>query len=156
MGYFGWRFLPPWFREQVSAATQPLVGTPGIEGTFTTPDPGRDAMTPAAVILMGIIGTISSLVFSIPLSWVYMFTRQKKGYSQSVVHTLLLLPVVVAMVSTLVRSNIALAFSLAGIVAAVRFRLAGRQRTRSSSLPSWLRLACGVQQSRWSCLSSRE
>jgi hypothetical protein len=52
-----------------------------------------------------------------------MFTRQKKGYQQAVVHTLILLPVVVAMVATLVRSSVALAFSLAGIVAAVRFRV---------------------------------
>jgi hypothetical protein len=51
-----------------------------------------------------------------------MYTRQKKGYNQSVVHTIVLLPAVVAAISVLVRNNIALAFSLAGIVAAVRFR----------------------------------
>jgi hypothetical protein len=51
-----------------------------------------------------------------------MFTRQKKGYSQSVVHSLVLMPLVVAIVAALVRSSVALAFSLAGIVAAVRFR----------------------------------
>jgi hypothetical protein len=51
-----------------------------------------------------------------------MFTRRKKGYQQSMVLSLILLPVVVAGVVVLVKNSLALAFSLAGIVAAVRFR----------------------------------
>jgi hypothetical protein len=73
---------------------------------------------------MSLISSLAAMVFCLPLSWTYMFTRQKKGYNQTIVHTLLLLPVVVAIVASLVRSNAALAFSLAGIVAAVRFRVA--------------------------------
>jgi hypothetical protein len=123
VGYWIWQVLPPGLKEQVRAATGHLVGTTGIASTFTTPDPGRDALSPTAVALMGVIASFSALVFSLPLARTYMFTRQKKGYSQSVVHTLILLPVVVAVVATLVRSSVALAFSLAGIVAAVRFRV---------------------------------
>lgn len=120
-----WRYLPPSLRDLLHSATQPLVGLTNTQvTTFTTPDPALDMLSPLAVTFMGIIAATSSLILCLPVSWVYMFTRQKKGYSQSVVHTLLLLPVVVAMVATLVRSNVALAFSLAGIVAAVRFRVA--------------------------------
>jgi hypothetical protein len=75
-----------------------------------------------------------------------MYTRQKKGYSQSVVHTLVLLPAIVAAVSVLVRNNIALAFSLAGIVAAVRFRTS-LEDSRDAVFVfavSALGLACGV------------
>jgi hypothetical protein len=53
---------------------------------------------------------------------VYIFTRQKKGFRQSVVQTLIILPIVVAGVVLLVKNSIALAFSLGGIVAAVSFR----------------------------------
>jgi hypothetical protein len=53
---------------------------------------------------------------------VYIRTRAKRGYQQSVVQTLLVLPVVVAGIVVLVKYSVALAFSLAGIVAAVRFR----------------------------------
>lgn len=120
-----WRYLPTSLRDLLHSATKPLVGLTDTQDImFTTPDPTVNSLSPLAVTFMGIIAATSSMVFCLPVSWVYMFTRQKKGYSQSVVHTLLLLPVVVAMVATLVRSNVALAFSLAGIVAAVRFRVA--------------------------------
>jgi uncharacterized protein DUF4956 len=139
-----WRLLPDTLRQ----ATGPLVGlTPSATTTFTTPDPTIDALPPLAVIFMGIIAAMSALVLCLPVSWTYMFTRQKKGYSQSVVHTLLLLPIVVAMVATLVRSSVALAFSLAGIVAAVRFRVAledSRDAVFVFAVMA-LGLACGVQ-----------
>jgi hypothetical protein len=114
-----WQFLPPYLHEQLTEAVDPLVGSIGPPGSFT---PQSTSLPPHAVVLMSIIGSISALLLSIPVSWVYMFTRQKKGYQQAVVHTLILLPVVVAMVAALVRNSLALAFGLAGIVAAVRFR----------------------------------
>jgi hypothetical protein len=49
-------------------------------------------------------------------------TRAKRGYQQSVVQLLVILPAVVAGIVLLVKYSLALAFSLAGIVAAVRFR----------------------------------
>jgi hypothetical protein len=61
-------------------------------------------------------------LLSLPVAWLYIMTRRKKGFRQSVVHTLIVLPVVVAGVVVLVKSSLALAFALAGIVAAVRFR----------------------------------
>jgi hypothetical protein len=65
---------------------------------------------------------ITGFVTSLPVAWVYIITRNKKGYQQSVVQTLIILPVVIAGIVVLVKSSIALAFSLGGIVAAVRFR----------------------------------
>jgi hypothetical protein len=87
-----------------------------------------------------------AVVLSLPIAWVYMYTRQKKGYQQSVVHSIVLLPAVVAAISVLVRNNIALAFSLAGIVAAVRFRTS-LEDTRDAVFVFGvcaLGLACGV------------
>jgi hypothetical protein len=68
------------------------------------------------------IAMISAALLMLPVAWLYIMTRKKKGYTQSVVQTLVILPVVVAGVVVLVKESLALAFSLAGIVAAVRFR----------------------------------
>jgi hypothetical protein len=125
VGIVAWKYLPTSFKDLLYSATQPLVGLSNAPPTgFMTPDPVVDALPPLAVVLMGIIASGAAIVLCVPVSWTYMFTRQKKGYNQTIVHTLILLPVVVAIVATLVRSNAALAFSLAGIVAAVRFRVA--------------------------------
>ena len=128
IGALAWlvpRMLPGSLKELLRQATSPLLGlAPTGDVLVGTPDPTIAALPPIAVILMGIIAVISAVLLCLPVSWTYMFTRQKKGYSQTIVHTLLLLPLVVAMVATLVRSSVALAFSLAGIVAAVRFRVA--------------------------------
>jgi hypothetical protein len=58
----------------------------------------------------------------LPVSWVYMSARNIPGHSQAVVQTLIILPLVVAGIVLIVRDSLALAFSLAGVVAAVRFR----------------------------------
>jgi hypothetical protein len=78
-----------------------------------------DATTLALMVAAAMIG---SVLLSIPVAWVYTLTRAKRGYQQSVVQTLILLPALVAGVVVLVKYSLALAFSLAGIVAAVRFR----------------------------------
>ena len=59
---------------------------------------------------------------TLPITWVYRWTRPRKKYSQSFSHTLLMIPIAISLVVFLVKGSLALAFSLAGIVAAVRFR----------------------------------
>jgi hypothetical protein len=58
----------------------------------------------------------------LPVAWIYIMTRRRKGFRQSVVQTLVILPIVVAGVVFMVKNSLALAFSLGGIVAAVSFR----------------------------------
>ena len=71
--------------------------------------------------LITVLITIAALAVSLPVAWVYTFTRRLR-YDPSLVHSVIILPVVVAGIVTVVQHSIALAFSLAGIVAAVRFR----------------------------------
>ena len=68
------------------------------------------------------LAMISAILLALPIAWVYVLTRAKRGYQQSVVHLLIVLPLVVSGIVVLVQYSLALAFSLAGIVAAVRFR----------------------------------
>ena len=61
-------------------------------------------------------------ILIIPVSWVYFITSRSKEVSQSFVQTIIIMPIVVTGISMIVMNSLALAFSLAGIVAAVRFR----------------------------------
>jgi hypothetical protein len=71
-------------------------------------------------LLLSLIGVV--LIME-PVAWVYMGARRRKGRDQAFILTLILLPVVVAGIVLIVQNSLALAFSLAGIVAGVRFRL---------------------------------
>jgi hypothetical protein len=71
---------------------------------------------------IGAVAMFCAGMLVLPLAWIYTITRQKRGFRQSMVHSLILLPVIVAGVVVLVKFSLALAFSVAGIVAAVRFR----------------------------------
>lgn len=78
--------------------------------------------TPWAGGLLGAISMLGALAIMIPVTRIYMVTRRYRGFEESVVHTLLILPVAVTGIVMIVQDSVALAFSLAGIVAAVRFR----------------------------------
>ncbi len=115
---------------------------PGIEAVFSaerldainTPTPQADPLLealgasgpamapPVALAVTTALCMFGAFFLMLPVSWVYILTRQKKGFRQSVVQTLIILPIVVAGVVLLVKNSIALAFSLGGIVAAVSFR----------------------------------
>jgi hypothetical protein len=68
------------------------------------------------------LSMVGAFLLMLPASWVYMATRRKKGFDQQVVQTIIILAVAVAGVVIIARNSIALAFSLAGVVGAVRFR----------------------------------
>lgn len=65
---------------------------------------------------------LSALVLVLPIALVYVRTRTRHKYDASLVQTVIVLPITVAAVLIVVQNSLALAFSLAGIVAAVRFR----------------------------------
>lgn len=89
-------------------------GAPPVAGSAET------ASAPSA--LAASIAMITAFASALPVAWIYTLTRRKKGFQQSVVQTYLILPVVAAGIVVLVKHSLALAFSLGGIVAAVRFR----------------------------------
>jgi len=66
--------------------------------------------------------SIGAAILIIPVSWIYFITSRTKEVNQSFVQTIIIMPIVVTGISTIVMNSVALAFSLAGIVAAVRFR----------------------------------
>jgi hypothetical protein len=96
-----------------------LTGQPPVEPGST---PSAGTTPPLAPALAAGLAMAGATLLMLPVAWIYTMTRQKKGYRQSIVQTLVILPAVVAGVVILVKNSLALAFSLAGIVAAMNFR----------------------------------
>jgi hypothetical protein len=69
-----------------------------------------------------VVAIIAAIIVSLPVSWVYMAVRGGEEYDQSLVNTIIVLPMVVTGIVIIVQNSLALAFSLAGIAGAVRFR----------------------------------
>jgi hypothetical protein len=69
-----------------------------------------------------VFASIGSLILTVPISWVYFITSRTRRIDQSFLQTIMILPVVVTGIAMIVVNSLALAFSLAGVVAAVRFR----------------------------------
>lgn len=68
------------------------------------------------------VAIIGALLAALPVSWTYMSVRSGSEYDQSLVSTIVILPMVVTGIVIIVQNSLALAFSLAGIAGAVRFR----------------------------------
>ncbi|MEO8910566.1 MAG: DUF4956 domain-containing protein [Gemmatimonadaceae bacterium] len=101
--------------EGPTALADALSGSPTTVSAFGPGSLGDLALT-TVLILVGVI------VLMLPVTWVYMSARPVQGHSQSIVQTLILLPIVVSGIVFIVQNSLALAFSLAGVMAAVRFR----------------------------------
>lgn len=65
---------------------------------------------------------LNVILLTIPITWVYRGTRRRRDLDQSIIETILILPLIVTGIIMIVQSNLALAFSLAGIFAGVQFR----------------------------------
>src|SRR3954471_7895163 len=102
--------------EGPTVLTDALSSSPTASVSF---GPGSlfDVATTTVMILIG------ALVLMLPVTWVYMSARPSGGqHNQNVVQTLIILPLVVAGIVYIVQNSLALAFSLAGVIGAVRFR----------------------------------
>lgn len=73
------------------------------------------------------IACVGAVILTIPVTWAYFITSRARRIDQSFVQTIVILPVVVTGIAMIVLNSLALAFSLAGIVAAVRFRFSLNQ-----------------------------
>lgn len=79
------------------------------------------SVTEAVLILLLSFGLCSAI------GWVYQITHRGASYTQSFVHTLVLIGVIVSVVMLVIGSDIARAFSLVGSLSIVRFRNAVKE-----------------------------
>ena len=115
-------YYVPFIREAWSGEAAAALQTSDMlngGGQSIAPAPTDRRMADRAMIMVLI--TLSALALAFPVAWIYMHTRRLR-YDPSLVHSVIILPMVVAGIVVIVKDSVALAFSLAGIVAAVRFR----------------------------------
>jgi hypothetical protein len=122
----------------------------GVEQLITQPTKNpleaNEAVRAAHVANFGqsvfwlVVAIIAALLVSLPVSWMYMAVRGGEEYDQSLVNTIIVLPMIVTGIVIIVQNSLALAFSLAGIAGAVRFR----NSLKSSGDALFILLAVGV------------
>jgi hypothetical protein len=122
----------------------------GVEQLISQPTKNplhaSEAVRAAHVVNLGqsifwlVVAIIAAILVSLPISWTYMAVRGGHEYDQSLVNTIIVLPMVVTGIVIIVQNSLALAFSLAGIAGAVRFR----NSLKSSGDALFILLAVGV------------
>jgi len=81
-----------------------------------------DAVRTIMLFLVGhLTGTILAML---PLAWTYKAMNHEAGFRRNFVRVLIVLPLCATTVVLLIQNSLALAFGLAALVAAVRFRVA--------------------------------
>jgi hypothetical protein len=86
------------------------------------------------------VAILGALVTALPVSWVYMSSRSSEEYDQSMISSILILPVVVTSIVIVVQGSLALAFALGGIAGAVRFK----NSLKSSGDALYILLSVGI------------
>ena len=110
-------FLARWLPAARGAGSLTRLGELSGTAPAAAGPLGRAGGAVAAAVAM-----LGALTLVIPVAWTYMRTKPRARYDASLVQTVIILPVAVAGIVLIVQDSLALAFSLAGIVAAVRFR----------------------------------
>jgi len=110
---------------------------PGMEGMLA---PNADIGNLRESVYWLVITILGALLTALPVSWVYMAVRNPRDYDQSLVDTIVIMPIVVTSIVIIVQNSLALAFSIAGIAAAVRFR----NSLKSSGDALFILLAVGI------------
>lgn len=94
-----------------------------------------------------LIALLLSFVCGHAVAWIYMLTHSGLSYSRSYTNTLVLMPVIVALVMMILANNLVLAFGLMAIFAMVRFRSILRDTLDTTYVLAVIviGLACGTQ-----------
>jgi len=102
--------------DPLAPPTEPAAALEWFRGQAAVFPGGAPRWVDALVQMFG------ALLLVLPIALVYVRTRTRLKFDRSLVQTVIVLPIVVTAILVVVRDSLALAFSLAGIVAAVRFR----------------------------------
>lgn len=95
-------------------------------------DPASFAAGPETVLFIALL----AFVIGHFIGWVYMWTHSSVSYSQTFVSSLVVMPVLVALMMVLMAGSVAIAFGLLAVFAVVRFRNVLKD-TRDTTFVIW-------------------
>ncbi len=104
--------------ELINQPQQP--GANGLTGVQGQPAEQVDSLGDSLFWLTTAI--IGAFLTTLPVSWTYMSIRHGDEYDQSLISTIIILPMVVTSIVVVVQNSLSLAFALGGIAGAVRFK----------------------------------
>ncbi len=135
------RFLQ--FMPVGGAASFGAVGESAFEPVNRALRPTESTLTESVKLALSIV---SAFLLMLPVTWICMGARRRKDVNQSFIQTILVLPMIITGVVHIVHNSLALAFSLAGIVAGVRFRHTLKDSAETTYLFTAIAvgLACGI------------
>jgi len=115
----------------------PLGGTDALQRTdieiteskldFSSAPAPSETVTPERVrfaVIFLAANLAGTILVMLPISWTYSATKFTSGPRKGFVRALIVLPICASTVVLLIQNSLALAFGLAALVAAVRFRVA--------------------------------
>ncbi|MCK0470298.1 DUF4956 domain-containing protein [Halalkalibacter sp. APA_J-10(15)] len=84
----------------------------------------QQEMTTQSTLIDGLLAVLLSFILALIITQVYKRTYNGRQYSQSFVHTVIIMGVVVSVIMIVIGNNIAVAFGLVGAFSIIRFRSA--------------------------------
>jgi len=107
---------------------------------------GDNALVPVDLPAL-ILGLLLAMLCGQVIAWVYMVTHSGLSYSRSFVNSLVVMPILVALVMQVLNNNLVTAFGLMAVFAIVRFRNILRDTLDTTYILSVITLgmACGTQ-----------
>jgi uncharacterized membrane protein YhiD involved in acid resistance len=79
---------------------------------------------PSADVTDILISTVTAFLLGLYIAWVYRATHRGVSYSPSLVHSMVILPMITGIVMMVIGNNLARAFGLVGAMSIIRFRTA--------------------------------
>ncbi len=142
----GYQIVPDLHRYLPLGVVENLLGqddADGLTGLVIHASNVTDEFGGLMWLVMAIVGAVGLMV---PVSWTYMAVRSKSKMDQSLLETILILPIAVTGIVLIVHNSLAMAFSLAGVVAGVRYRYALKSTADSLFIfmAVGVGLSCGV------------
>lgn len=124
------QYLPFGGADALSGAevqdVQELVApdTSGQELAESAPSSGKDRADNVGGIIFFLVGHLTgTIIVMIPITWTYKAIRYDVGFEKTFARALLILPICATTIVLLIQDSLPLAFGLAALVAAVRFRV---------------------------------
>ncbi len=116
------RFIPE-FRDYMPIGGATALLTSVSHDPFTAIEIGAKGVESLkGSLLWLVIAVVGAILTVVPLAWTYIAVRTQDEYDQSLVETMIILPIAVTSIVIMVNQSLALAFGLTGIVGGVRFR----------------------------------
>jgi hypothetical protein len=128
------QLVPEIFKYLPFGGRHALEGTPtgtsaadllrSVTGSTPNVAEANDLDSVEAVILFVVGHLTGTLILMLPITWTYSAIHWDVGFRRGFVRALMVLPLCATTVVLLIQDSLALAFGLAALVAAVRFRVA--------------------------------